>query len=159
MFLYTCLLGQTTAAGFSLLPQEIKGWAELAQNEGVVVEERDPVGQVEDDEDGRRDVEGANVDVVAQLGRRRSASLLERRQLHLVLLPLLLRRRRRRRHRRRLVRQTLLLLLVVDLLASDASGPPTDDKSLIQLNPRVLSTQVMSCLVFSLEMKLVQLMG
>ena len=89
------LLGQTTVAGFSLLPQEIKGWGELAQNEGVVVEERDPVGQVEDDEDGRRDVEGANVDVVAQLGRRRSASLLERRQLHLVLLPLLLRRRRR----------------------------------------------------------------
>ena len=47
----------------------------LVQDDDVIVEVGDPVGEVEDEEDWGRDVEGANVDVVAQLGRSRSASL------------------------------------------------------------------------------------
>jgi len=90
----------------------------FVENNEVVVEIGNPVGQVEDEKDEWRDVEGANVDVVAQLDRGRGARWLQRRQLHR-LLPLLL-----RQVHRVLVERLLLLRLLTFLRFTFAFKPP-----------------------------------
>ena len=88
------------------------------EDDEVVVEIGDPVSQVEDEKDWWRDVEGANVDVVAQLDRGCGARRLQWRQLHR-LLPLLL-----RQVHRVLVERLLLFRLLIFLRFAFSSKPP-----------------------------------